>query len=449
MTGHLDEAWARTETAEATTHSSRVTFTQSLILRSLDWGMVWELEEQTWSVPLTPGEHDVRLVTSRIGSTATPTQGLVADILLVGELHGEPPTWERAGPDLPFRRGVAAIPDLSEGEAPRTAAGWTWEEARRLLETSTMGDEREVHVAVEVFFGQFLERRSETGQVALAATPSAAVPGSPEADIRAWEVVTHGSAQRWLGRRDGRIVAVALDIGAGIRATLDGVELIADPWLQPVGAPVPSLGNEAGSPYVADPDGDPADWMPYTDAFVPERHPSERAVTASIGKVRFPSGVVTVVNPTSPERATELVVALPSDRSFPCFLAPSYVARYADILVRIGDTTPVVWRHSQLREASPVSGYYGRGLIALCDATIGERLRSDEDYARRVSEMAFSSGPLMLRSEASDEPLGVVIHIEGELSVFPLLGLDSDGAVTAIALNAADASDISYARSSL
>lgn len=450
MTGHLDEAWARTDTAEATTHRARVTFTESLALRSLDWGMVAELPEQTWSVPLAPGEHDVRLVTSRIGSTATQTQGLVADILLVGELHGEPPTWERAGPDLPFRRGVAVVPDLSEGDAPRTAAGSTWEEARRLLETFTFGEEGEFHVAVEVFPAPFWERRSDTGHVALAATPCAAVPGSPERSGGvAYELVTHGPAQRWLGRREGRTVAVALDIGAGIRGTLDGVELIADPWLQPVGAPVPSLGTEAGSAYVPDPEGDPADWMPYTDAFVPERHPSERAVTASIGEVRFPSGVVTVVNPTSPELATELVVALPTDRSLPCFLAPSYVAQYADVLVRIGDTTPVEWRHSQLREDPPSYGDYGRGLIALCDRSLSERLRSDEKYAKRVSEMAFSASPLLLRSEASGDPLGVVIHLEGNLPVFPLLGLDSDGAVTAIALNAADASDISYARRSL
>jgi hypothetical protein len=459
VTEHLDAAWALAGAADDATHSARVTSTERLVIRSLDWAMVEGLPEQTWSTPLAPGDHDLRLLTSRIGSTATRTGGLVADILLAGDLHGEPPLWERAGPDMPFRRGLAIVPDLAADDperpsapllevvrrgASRTAVGLPWDEALRALETFPVGDRGELHLAIAVFPVPFWERRSDTGQVMLAATPCAAVPRSPVRPTgEAWELVTHGSAERWIGRRNGSIVAVAFDIGSGIRRTLDAVELIEDPWLRPIGAPIVRTGIEAGEVHVSDPEGDPADWMPYTDAFVPARHPSGRAATASIGEVRFPSGVATVVNPTSPELATDLVVDLPRDRSLPSFLAPTFVSRYADLMVRIGDTPPVEWRSARLRAQAAAYGHYGRGLIALCDRSIAQRMRDDAGYARRISELAFSLSPMILRSGIGDDPLGVVIRVEGDIPVLPLLGIDAAGAITAVALNAADASDVS------
>jgi hypothetical protein len=239
--------------------------------------------------------------------------------------------------------------------------------------------------------------------------------------------------------RDGRLVAVALDIGAGLRRTLDGLRMIEDPWVAPVGTALACGPDEVGP----EPEySDESERMRYSDAFVPRKHVSGRAVTVDLGTIRFPSGIATVVNPTMPGAATDLVLAFPTDRDLPCFVAPT-VQGNGDLLIRTGDATPTVWRRANLRpQPLGVAAQYGRGLIAICDRGFADRLQDDEAFARRISELAFSLNPMVLHDPDSGVEVGAIISTEGNLMVRPLLGLDADGAVAAVSLEAADAADI-------
>jgi hypothetical protein len=176
------------------------------------------------------------------------------------------------------------------GPTHATQCHASWPEVLRTLETFPAGDAGEFHLAIKVFQVPFWKRRSETGQVALAATPCVALPGSvtDERGI-ASEQLTHGPADRWVGRREGRIVAIALDLGSGVRRVLCQVGFVEDPWIASVGVPLVGQSAAVADLHVSDPEGIPADWMSYTDAFIPTRHLNELAVSASIGDL-IPSG---------------------------------------------------------------------------------------------------------------------------------------------------------------
>lgn len=443
MTKDLDTAWCHACSAGEGTQWARVSAVSDVTLRSLDhgWAAADGVAEQTWVTGLGPGEHDVAVTTTAIGAPATFTGGVTSEFLIVGDLEGDAPEWRRVEGELPFRRGVAVVPDLTAGPAQLSdsTARTDWSDVLRALETVEEPDGEKVH-AVIAAFGHPLRDTELDGLRAVAATTTVALPGGPVSPGgRAWDLITHGLAERWEGLRGGRVVAIALDLGTGLRRTLEGLRTVDDPWLAPVGAPLPCSPDAIGE----EPDySQDYERIPYTDAFVPARHVSDRAVTAALGAIRFPSGVATVVNPTRPDLATDLTLGFPPDRDLPCFVAPT-VSYHGDLLVRTGDTVPETWRCATLRDGVDHGGHYGRGLIALCDRGFADRLRDDESFAERTSELAFSLNPMVLHDPESGAPIGVVISTESDLMVRALLGLDAGGAVAAVALEAADAADVS------
>ena len=442
----IDDAWRRVVSDGEETHSTRVTAAGDVILRSLDWAWWSEdgIPDQSWATGLGPGEHTVAVTTEMTGAPTRLSLGGTTGILLVGDLHGDAPQWRRVEGDLPFRRGVAVSPDLgmNGGSGGATSSGTPWSEVLRGLETVTSLDGKKVHLAIEAFATPLLVAEHH-GHRAVAATATAGLPSAEATDPVAYaNLITHGWAERWEGLRDGRLVAIALDIGTGLRRTLDGLEAVVDPWAAPVG---PALNCD---PHAVGPEpeyGDPDDRMPYTEAFIPGKHPSDRAVTVSLGEVGFPSGVATVINPTAPEEATEVMLAFPTDRRMPCFVAPSLYS-YGDLLMRTADTMPTHWRHAMVFGQRAPDGYYGRGLVALCDRAFAERIRADRGFAERVSELAFSLNPMVLHDPDSGLPIGVIIATEGEAIIRPLLGLDATGAVAAVAIEAGDAGDLGLLR---
>lgn len=443
MTQMLDSAWRRACSPDEGTHRSRVAANADVTLRSLDhgWAAADGIEEQTWLTGLGPGEHDVAVTTAAIGGPATFTGGVTAEFLIVGDLEGDAPEWRQVEGELPFRRGVAVVHDLAArpGQLSEGTTRTDWSDVLRALETVEDPNGEMVHTAIAAF-GDPLRDTDLDGLRAVAATPTVALPGGPiSPGGRAWDLITHGWAERWEGLRGDRVVAIALDLGTGLRRTLDGLRAIDDPWLTPVGVPLPCGPDAVGE----EPDySEGYERIPYTHAFVPARHVSDRVVTAALGAIRFPSGVATVVNPTRPDLATDLTLEFPTDRDLHAFVAPT-VSRHGDLLVRTGDTVPVTWRRATLQESPDHGGHYGRGLIALCDSVFAERLRDDERFAQRISELAFSLRPMVLHDPANGAPVGVVIATESDLMVRALLGLDADGAVAAVALEAADAADVS------
>ena len=436
MTTDLDTAWRRACSADEGTHRSSVAASADVTLRSLDcgWAAAGGIAEQTWLTGLGPGEHDVAVTTASIGPPATFTGGVTSEFLLVGDLSGDAPEWRRVEGELPFRRGVAVVPDLPRDDEDRS---WShWSDARRALDpVVTLPDGTQGRVRFTAISAPLLVS-GDDGPRVVATTTSAALPGTHDLDS---QILTHGLAERWEGLRGGRVVAIALDLGTGLRRTLDGLRTVDDPWLEPVGAPLPCTPDAIRE----EPDySEDYERIPYTDAFVPARHVSDRVVTAALGAIRFPSGVATVVNPTRPDLATDLTLGFPPDRDLPCFVAPT-VSHHGDLLVRTGDTVPETWRRATLQQGPHHDGHYGRGLIALCDRGFADRLRHDESFAERISELAFSLNPMVLHDPESGAPVGVAISTESDLMVRALLGLDAEGAVAAIALEASDAADVS------
>lgn len=440
MTGIIDEAWHRAVSMADDVHTTRITATRDVTLRSLDWERVVAggVPEQTWVTGLGPGEHTVAVTTTVMGPPTRFTNGGTADFLLVGDLRGESPEWRRIEDDLPFRRGVAVVPDLQHGTRTEPRGDRTaWTQFLRTLQTFTLDDGRTMQIAFAAVGTALLEKEIE-GKRAVAVTPAAALSGPPSRTVATSELVTHGLAGRWEGLRGGRVVAVALDTGSALRRTLEGLRAVDDPWTDRVGAGLPCGEDDAG----AEPDyGADYERMPYSDAFVPGKHVSDQAVTVALGDIRFPSGIVTIVSPMSADLASDLMLSFPTDRAFPCFVAPT-VQHNGDLLVRTGDAKPSSWRLAALRQRGAGSGR-PRGLIALCDRTFAERLQGDAAFAGRISELAVSLNPLLVHDAASGEAVGVVISTEGNLDVRPVLGLTEEGSVVAIALEAADAADIS------
>ena len=436
MTADLDTAWRRACSADEGTHRSSVAANVDVTLRPLDhgWAAADGTPEQTWLTRLAPGEHDVAVTTARIGGATTFTGGITSEFLLVGDLSGDAPEWRRVEGELPFRRGVAVVTDLPRDDEDRC---WShWSDARRALDpVVTLPDGTQGRVRFTAISAPLLVSEDDGPRV-VAATTSVALLGARDPDN---EILTHGLAERWEGLRGGRVVAIALDLGTGLRRTLDGLRTVDDPWLAPVGTPLPCPPDAIGE----EPDySEDYERIPYADAFVPALHVSDRVVTAALGAIRFPSGVATVVNPTRPDLATDLTLGFPPDRDLLCFVAPT-VSHHGDLLVRTGDTVPETWRCATLRDGVDHGGHYGRGLIALCDRGFADRLRDDESFTERISERAFSLNPMVLHDPESGAPIGVVISTESDLMVRALLGLDAGGAVVAVALEAADAADVS------
>lgn len=248
------------------------------------------------------------------------------------------------------------------------------------------------------------------------------------------DVITGADLLAWVGLDvSGRPVALALDVGTGMRLRATRFVDVSDAWAEPVGAPV-------GRPRV----GSRLTWrFPYSEHFVRPndggRASGMLSTPVRIGTLRFPSGRIALTAPSLSEEVHVLDLKVPQDRELPCFVSGE-LHREPAVLIRVADGRPVAWHLALGRDGRSGTGSNGAGLVITDADVAGQavhgRRRPDRNARIRI-RLHTPQVHAVARPEGDSLAIDLVVP-----TILPIVGLDAEGRLVAVSFLAAQSPDM-------
>jgi hypothetical protein len=244
------------------------------------------------------------------------------------------------------------------------------------------------------------------------------------------DVITGADLLGWVGvDGDGAPVALALDIGEGVRRRAAAFADVADAWAEPVGDPV-------GRPRL----GPRVDWRSsFADHFLRPaaggRSIGMWGTPVRIGSLRFPSGRIALTAASLREPVHVLDLKVPSDRDLPCF-ASGELHREPSILIRVADGRPTAWHLAAGRDGHTGVGTNGT-VVVITDAELALQV---------VRGKRRPEGNPLLRLRLHTPDIHSILRADGDAlamnvtvpTVLPLVGVDDESRIVAVSFLAAD-----------
>jgi hypothetical protein len=243
------------------------------------------------------------------------------------------------------------------------------------------------------------------------------------------DVITGADLIGWVGvADDDSPVALALDVGTGMRRRAAEFEDVADAWAEPVGHPIgrPRLGPRVSWRYA------------YSEQFVRavdgHRGVGMPATPVRVGSIRFPSGRIALTAASLRESVHVIDLKVPSDREFPCFVSGE-LHREPSILIRVADGRPSAWHLALGRGGHAGTGT--NGTVALVtDAELAQRVvrgqrRPDGNALLR---MRLHTPDIHSIARAAGDALSINLTVP---TILPIVGVDDEGKVLAVSFLAA------------
>lgn len=243
------------------------------------------------------------------------------------------------------------------------------------------------------------------------------------------DVITGADLLGWVGLDGaGSPVALALDVGTGVRRRAATFVDVEDAWTEHVGEPV-------GRPRL----GQRVIWRsPFSEHFVRpadgRRSIAMMGTPVRLGSLRFPSGRIALTAASLREPVHVLDLKVPADRDLPCF-ASGELHREPSILIRIADGRPAAWHLALGRDGHAGMGTNGT-VVAITDAELAQRV---------VRGQRRPDGNALLRLRLHTPDIHSILDASGDAiamnlmvpTILPLVGVDDGGRIVAISFLAA------------
>jgi hypothetical protein len=330
-------------------------------------------------------------------------------------IGGEPsaPVWKQA---MLVDPESIPVDSRARSEQWLHAMGWVpgWEPTGAVVVSEAGGPPASIRTITGPLGEHAVARLRASEYLGAAASPDAAVTG---ADLIAWVGLEEGS---------GPPVAVAIDVGEGMRRRASRFVAVPSAWDEPVGPAV-------GRPRV----GQRIEWhYPFSEQFVGgddghDHDHGHHTGPSRIGTVRYPSGRIAIAGASLGGSMATIDLRVPGDRDLPCF-AVGPLSKQPTLLIRIADGRPARWHIALDRGGTPLF-LQGGNIPVLGDADLLQRVsrgsrRPSESVLNRVR---FHTPGVLSLSGTTDD--AVCMNIVSPMFVV-ILGVDDGGAVVALSV---------------